>query len=155
MKEIKFKVWDKKLKKFRDLTEKKFGVRLTNNGFEVSTYWNVDLEPTYGRYCLNKDGSIKKMSNKEFNAYQKRFVILQYLGIKDINGKEIYEGDIVKIRHWRSYDSLAYDPFLVDFKNGHVIFVLKDGGMLFIEDLDWEAKEKVIGNIYRNPKLFK
>ena len=79
-------------------------------------------------------------------------VLMQYTGVKDKNGKEIYEGDIVEIE---------------EYGTGKVVF---DEGMFQYHPLigKWEiepgisclaiypvttAQVEVLGNIYENPEL--
>lgn len=74
------------------------------------------------------------------------YALMQYTGLKDKNGKEIYEGDVVElqVKHW-SYD--WKNPRAVEFENG----CFRPWGTG-----DWEyppGKYKVIGNIYENPEL--
>lgn len=75
----------------------------------------------------------------------------EYAGQKDINGKEIYEGDIVNRRdegfpltkNWNGVVKMITGSYLVENLEG------TDGEYLF----DELAEVEVIGNIYDNPEL--
>ena len=86
--------------------------------------------------------------------------IMQYTGLKDKNGKEIYEGDIIEF----SYDMFVgnFDTFVA---KGKVVF---EEGAFYVEVFENERTTKdeayllysinldtieVIGNIYDNPEL--
>ena len=72
--------------------------------------------------------------------YDECSIIMQYTGLKDKNGKEIYEGDIYK-----STSSLF----------GEHIGVIKDIRRVNL-DADYHPDDfEVIGNIYENPELIK
>ena len=75
--------------------------------------------------------------------------IMQYTGLHDKNGKEIYEGDIVRIIVNNNIEKICK----VEFKNG--IF-----GVMFSKNKDLTAFPhfcnttfEIIGNIYDNPEL--
>jgi len=85
-------------------------------------------------------------------------VYLQYTGLKDKNGKEIYEGDIVTSQSWRG-DNIYW---VVEWTKNEddACFALAGFGKNTIdkEGYLWLgcAKEmEVIGNIYENPELLK
>lgn len=103
-------------------------------------------------YCLPKEKTIYG-----------RFELMQYTGLKDKNGKEIYEGDIIFSRTiseelWGTEKS----NHKVEFKNG--TFCLSknigysrqwnDGSNEWysIENMDTNEIE-VIGNLYETPSL--
>src|SRR3990167_9870129 len=69
-------------------------------------------------------------------AQQTFFDIMQYTGFKDKNGKEIYEGDIVRYENY--IDEIV-------FQNG--LFCGKKLVMTSYKEVE------IIGNIYENPKL--
>jgi len=74
---------------------------------------------------------------------------MQYTGIKDKNGREIYEGDI--------FDS--HFKWIVEFNNGMFGCQTNAGFSTLNYLLANRAKAKtesyVIGNIYENPELIK
>lgn len=70
-------------------------------------------------------------------------VILQYTGLKDKHGVEIYEGDIIRATAIDGYLPTMNDITIVEYNPGY--FFTND-------ELAWHELE-VIGNIYQNPEL--
>ena len=79
--------------------------------------------------------------------------LMQYTGIKDKNGKEIYEGDILKYKF--PYDRRLKHVSLVKFIETEASFGLKDiyGNEIPLYRITANNYFEVIGNIYENPEL--
>jgi uncharacterized phage protein (TIGR01671 family) len=83
-------------------------------------------------------------------TYTSNGYIMQYTGLKDNNGKEIYEGDIIQ--------TASEDILVVIWNKNFASFCLQKDGWLN-DHYFGEAVEPmdcvVIGNIYENPELLK
>lgn len=118
---IKFRVWSRTLGKYRQLDE-------TSNDQGLGMLFEV------------KDGI---GSNVTSICYSVGDVVEQFTGLKDMNGKEIYEGDILENRKYRSIVKFANGKFLADVV-----------GTISRFDLIGETHgSKVIGNVHENPEL--
>jgi uncharacterized phage protein (TIGR01671 family) len=74
--------------------------------------------------------------------------IMQFTGLKDKNGKEIYEGDI-----WKRDDYLGEIVF--EFSHWNIKTVKSSGSYQYPAFYSNAITGEVIGNIYENPDLIK
>lgn len=100
------------------------------------------------------DGEVYLISDVTgFYAYEE-FKLMQSTGNKDKNGKEIFEGDVVKYEVGRNTytEEVAYDKNFAGFgvkdAKANVVFTFGE----IAEDIDLISLE-VIGNKYENPEL--
>lgn len=120
MREIKFRAWDR------------FKQRWSNYKINDGTVYFMDKNTGiwYGSY------------NKRY----KDFNLMQYTGLKDEYGDEIYEGDIVTLHN---------SKYKVIFNSKEARFVLKDA--FFEMDIPFtnnnNERMEIVGNIYENPEL--
>jgi hypothetical protein len=124
MREIKFRAWDKRHKEMCPVVS--------------LTWWN-----DYATLTAALGPPIKTS-----NLDPADFELMQYTGLKDKNGKEIYEGDIL-LRERRN--------FPVEFYQGKCGPCVGDNIMVWrlaAFHNSWNGPEvEVIGNIHENPEL--
>ena len=122
MREIKFRCWDKENKEM------------------------LDVEYLHWDDCTGEFSIRTTMYSDYFDTGD--MILMQYTGLKDKNGKEIYEGDIVEVTR-----PCIYETGTIVFKNGCFFIKVKETLLAL-----WECKPnnyelKAIGNIYENPEL--
>ena len=90
----------------------------------------------------------------------KEVFLMQYTGLKDKNGKEIYEGDILDWGFWHKGDGeRGVVEFMKSWSSFALNFFSKHGGEGSDFLYKWIKQHKehiaVIGNIYENKELLK
>lgn len=122
---IKFRAWDKVSLKIKTVTCLDFADWWVSTGY--------------------KEGERNSFKNEETD----RHILMQYTGLKDKNGKEIYEGDIV-IQTPMLVSNLESITGVVTFSEGaYWIDNNKDARKLFTE----ADTNEILGNIYKHPGL--
>jgi len=115
--------------------------------------WNIEDKEMIGNPSLWTDDFTNNI-NEYFIYWQKvveeneKMVFMQYTGLKDKNGKEIYEGDILEWENWRGLIRGA-----VVWDNEKAMYFAKCG-KYFAQGQDFHLT-KIIGNIYENQELLK
>jgi uncharacterized phage protein (TIGR01671 family) len=139
MREIKFRAWDKEEERIRD--------------------WKNLLAIGYGPNKIMDS----EIDDSIFNDDQ--FQLMQFTGLYDRHGKEIYEGDILK---WKcSHGAISGGGKVKLHKvtiewghltsaHGYSLTIHKGGEKYAVEKSYWNKEDReIIGNIYENPELIK
>jgi uncharacterized phage protein (TIGR01671 family) len=133
--------------------------------------WCKEINAMYDCLTLTPFAVNSTMQEKNgvYIPFDDDIVIQQYTGLKDKNGKEIYEGDIVKAKTWYpEEDGLVHPTSIFDYM-GVVKFGY--GGFYICEEQTHESlcfyyesdefqvfpnsEIELIGNIMENPELLK
>jgi uncharacterized phage protein (TIGR01671 family) len=130
MREIKFRCWNEVDEKMYKVLQITFELIKDSEGF---VYYEKILSTGERRAIAQKLSDV---------------ILMQYIGLLDKQGKEIYEGDIVR------YNGLYFEHGLYEIKfvNGSFIGINEKDELNFRKDFDFENVE-VVGNIYENPEL--
>ena len=118
MREIKFRAWIKEVDEIREV--------------EYINFWKKKISYPH-KFCK------EYYLNADFDVIE----LMEYTGLKDMDGKEIYEGDIL-------FESFREEYFKVVFENGS-FRAEADGYSLDLEDYAHICE--VVGNIYENTEL--
>lgn len=130
--EIKFRAWDNKNKYM--VTSKQGVFTALRNSMNIVRQDN-------GYY---NNGDLLK-PNKE------KYTLMQFTGLEDKNGKEIYEGDILKFSE--------VDTAIVIWNEKYAYFMVKPIQEYYFDSdvlgqaLEYNDNVEKIGNIYDNPEL--
>ena len=83
--------------------------------------------------------------------------LMQYTGLKDKNGKEIYEGDILLINGKKGVVGFRDGSFISLYDWEELKGTYVNGSMWKGKELitTFDSNREVIGNIYKNPELLK
>ena len=129
--EIKFRVWD-------DVNQYYF--------YNVAIY--PDNVVGVQRHNIESEMLKAEYGATHWTELGENVIIEQYTGLKDKNGKEIYEGDIVK------YDCTGCN-YIVVYRKYDASFVLEndDREEIVLFQYNRQNDYEVIGTIHENPEL--
>ena len=124
MRDIKFRAWNKEEK------------RMIENASNLLLFqdWFCEASP-------------------EYLEARKVYELMQYTGLKDKNGKEVYEGDIVETNIQDGIYEVSYGEEIFDGAYRYTGIILKGCSEFCTGQKEFSEFVEVIGNIYENPEL--
>jgi uncharacterized phage protein (TIGR01671 family) len=133
---LKFRVWDNKNKRFLDPSD----IAINGNG----------------NLLITDSGWYENFENQNLSDY----VVQQYTGFKDIDRKEIFEGDIIELEVPTKDNNTKKLTATIDYGLGAFLVMAKseDGDLFFpllqeFHDKIYKYQIKIIGNSFENPEL--
>lgn len=130
--QIKFRAWD--------------GEQMLQN---VGIHPHLMMVLTDDDYLYNEGDEGSVILSVMNTAYK----IMQFTGLTDKNGKEIYEGDIVEV--WGGEQAQGFWEISIrgQFVSSYNSFLIKDKKDVHYDPSMFDATIQIIGNIYENPEL--
>lgn len=143
---------------------------MNNNRFKFRVWDTLTKSFIYpdkgyqGHFIIDLNGKFHNLQN---GSGGDDYIIQQFTGLFDKNGKEIYEGDIVKEHHYEDWgDEVGYDYIGVV---EHIVCSDKSTNVMHSQFMTYPTLEEyhsnmgnyirmkceVIGNIMENPDLLK
>lgn len=139
MRDIKFRVWDNQHNKMTQC-------------FDLNDFAN-DQDGEFG----NGEFSIGWYDYKRSPPMVDN-IIMQYTGLKDKNGKEIYEGDIIQYGSYKAAEVIYSDyltSFCLKFNDGKDGIYARALGQCNKRLKYIDEDVEILGNIYEHPELLK
>lgn len=129
-----FRAWDKRKNVMRDVAVLHFTKNGKTNFIE---YWKTP---------------------SELKSYHVRnLVLMQSTGLKDKNGVDIFDGDVVQAEQYLTTTIPVRINGIVKYSNKYTMFYLDNGSErhdLYMQSLGGSIYNfEIIGNIYENPEL--
>ena len=130
MEDIKFRAWDEENEQMVEVAEINFRTKRISYG-----------------------------DNGSYVLYFKEAKLLQFTGIRDKKGNDIYEGDILEVHHYRDDENGCSGTEtllgLVTFKNGAFVADFEPWGyeLDFLLSSEIILSNTIMGNEFQNPEL--
>jgi hypothetical protein len=102
--------------------------------------WDKSKQMWERNFSISNNGSFLRLGIGQKSEF---WEVMQYTGLKDKNGKEIYEGDVVT---YHCGSDKQTEPMVVAIPDVYISSNDSDGYMR-------THSYEVIGNIYENPEL--
>jgi uncharacterized phage protein (TIGR01671 family) len=148
MREIKFRAWDEVSKRLAEVT---------------------NVHPKC--HDMAETVVVRDRSGESVNTLFSNYTLMQFTGLHDKNGKEIYEGDVVRACHKNEFKSFVCENGEIEWIEHLGQWGVRVPAMLSVESEDKQEKNdamtwnmlkfnfkhglelEVLGNIYENPEL--
>ncbi len=165
MRDIRFRAWD------TDNCAMYYSGRDEDNG-EGPIVWGIDFGGVFFEEMTLLDLEVGGEHEQQYRYMMPNQELMQYTGLHDTNGKEIYEGDVVQFTYWWFDGNIAESLLTgtIVYSDPCMSFQLKG-----VKNEEWERHTgyendqeyltpfseltfedddfEVIGNIHENPEL--